>query len=147
MPSMPVRRWTVSASAFEATRRGGSTVTTSLTHPRRNSAFPVARIVAEARTIKGSYIGTCVPGRDIPAFIQLYRQGRMPVDKLVTRTLKLDEINEAFDALSEAKGGAAGHRFLVVCLGLRSGMWLKAMRIGAACSARCAPPKYRVFLP
>jgi alcohol dehydrogenase len=45
-----------------------------------------------------------VPGRDIPAFIQLYRQGRMPVNKLVTRTLKLDQINEAFDDLSDAKG-------------------------------------------
>ena len=89
--------------AFEATRRGGSTVTTSLTHPSLKFSFPIARIVAEARTIKGSYIGTCVPGRDIPAFIRLYRQGRMPVDKLVTRTLKLEQINEAFDALSDAK--------------------------------------------
>lgn len=91
-------------SAFEATRRGGGTVTTSLTHPSQTFSFPLARLVAEARTIKGSYIGSCVPGRDIPAFIQLYRQGRMPVDKLVTRTLKLEQINEAFDDLSNAKG-------------------------------------------
>lgn len=90
-------------SAFEATRRGGSTVSTSLTHPSQMFSFPLARLVAEARTVKGSYIGTCVPGRDIPAFIQLYRQGRMPVDKLVTRTLQLEQINEAFDALSEAR--------------------------------------------
>lgn len=90
-------------NAFEATRRGGCTVTTSLTHPSQKFSFPVARIVAEARTIKGSYIGTCVPGRDIPAFIQLHRQGRMPVDKLVTGTLGLDRINEAFDDLAEAK--------------------------------------------
>jgi alcohol dehydrogenase len=92
------------SNAFEATRRGGCTVTTSLTHPSQKFSFPLSRIVAEARTIKGSYIGTCVPGRDIPAFIQLYRQGRMPVNKLVTRTLKLDQINEAFDDLSDAKG-------------------------------------------
>ncbi|MCL4723668.1 MAG: zinc-binding dehydrogenase, partial [Rhodocyclaceae bacterium] len=90
-------------NAFEATRRGGSTVSTSLTHPSQMFSFPLARLVAEARTVKGSYIGTCVPGRDIPAFIQLYRQGRMPVDKLVTRTLQLEQINEAFDALSEAR--------------------------------------------
>lgn len=91
------------SSAFESTRRGGCTVTTSLTHPSQQFSFSLARIVAEARTIKGSYIGTCVPGRDIPAFIQLYRQGRMPVDKLVTRTLTLEQINEAFDELSDAK--------------------------------------------
>ncbi len=91
------------SSAFESTRRGGCTVTTSLTHPSQQFSFSLARIVAEARTIKGSYIGTCVPGRDIPAFIQLYRQGRMPVDKLVTRTLTLEQINEAFDELSDAE--------------------------------------------
>ncbi|MBS3916651.1 MAG: zinc-dependent alcohol dehydrogenase family protein [Sulfuritalea sp.] len=91
-------------SAFESTRRGGCTVTTSLTHPSQTFSFPLARIVAEARTIKGSYIGTCIPGRDIPAFIKLYQQGRMPVNKLVTRTLKLEQINEAFDELSDAKG-------------------------------------------
>lgn len=90
-------------NAFEATRRGGNTVTTSLTDPSQKFSLPLARIVAEARTIKGSYIGTCVPGRDIPAFIQLYRQGRMPVDRLVTRTLSLDRINEAFDQLADAK--------------------------------------------
>ena len=92
------------SSAFESTRRGGCTVTTSLTNPSQKFSFPLARIVSEARTIKGSYIGSCVPGRDIPAFIQLYRQGRMPVERLVTRTLKLDQINEAFDDLSDAKG-------------------------------------------
>ncbi|HMM55200.1 MAG TPA: zinc-dependent alcohol dehydrogenase family protein [Candidatus Desulfobacillus sp.] len=89
-------------AAFEATRRGGSTVTTSLVHPSQTFSFPLARLVAEARTIRGSYIGSCVPGRDIPAFIGLFRQGRMPVDKLVTRTLPLERINEAFDALADA---------------------------------------------
>jgi alcohol dehydrogenase len=90
------------SNAFEATRRGGSTVTTSLPHPARQFSFPISRLVAEARTIRGSYIGACVPGRDIPAFIELFRQKRMPVDKLVTRTLGLDQINEAFDALADA---------------------------------------------
>ena len=40
---------------------------------------------------------------DIPAFIDLYRQGRLPVDRLVTRTLALEEINQAMDALAEAR--------------------------------------------
>lgn len=89
-------------AAFEATRRGGNTVTTSLPHPSQAFSVPIARLVAEARTVKGSYIGTCVPGRDIPAFVSLYRQGRMPVGRLVTRTLPIEEINEAFDALADA---------------------------------------------
>jgi Zn-dependent alcohol dehydrogenase len=88
--------------AFRATRRGGSTVTLGLPPPADRFSAPLAQLVAEARTIKGSYIGTCVPRRDIPAFVELYRQGRLPVDRLITGTLGLDRINEAFDALADA---------------------------------------------
>ena len=61
--------------------------------------MPAVSLVAEERTLKGSYIGTCVPSRDIPRFIDLYKQGRLPVDKLLTHRLKLDDINEGFDLL------------------------------------------------
>ncbi len=88
--------------ALDCTRRGGRTVSTSLPEATRQFHFPLSRLVAEARTVRGSYIGSCVPGRDIPAFIALYRQGRLPVDKLVSKTIGLDEINEAMDALAEA---------------------------------------------
>ena len=59
----------------------------------------VSTLVGEERVLKGSYIGTCVPVRDIPRYIALYRAGRLPVDRLMTGTLKLDEINEGFDRL------------------------------------------------
>ena len=58
-------------------------------------------LVAEERTLKGSYIGTAVPSRDIPRFIQLYRRGRLPVDRLMSGTLTLDEINLGFDRLHD----------------------------------------------
>jgi len=89
--------------ALELTRRGGRTVTVSLPDAQRRFSFPLSRLVAEARTVAGSYIGSCLPSRDIPAFIDLYRQGRLPVDRLVTRTLALGEINEAMDALADAR--------------------------------------------
>ena len=60
-------------------------------------------LVAEERTLKGSYIGTCVPVRDVPRYLSLYRQGRLPVDRLLSGTVKLDDINEAFDALNEGR--------------------------------------------
>jgi alcohol dehydrogenase len=50
-----------------------------------------------------TYIGTCVPSRDIPRYIDLYLQGRLPVNKLLTGRLKLDEINHGFDMLHEGK--------------------------------------------
>ena len=88
--------------ALDATRRGGTTCSTSLPHAGQSFSFPLSRLVAEARSIRGSYIGSCVPGRDIPAYVDLYRQGRLPVDKLVTRCLPLEDINAAFDALADA---------------------------------------------
>ncbi|MEX5669437.1 alcohol dehydrogenase, partial [Pseudomonas neuropathica] len=61
----------------------------------------VVQLVGEERTLKGSYIGTCVPIRDIPRFIELYRDGRLPVDRLLSGRLKLDDINEGFDRLHD----------------------------------------------
>ena len=87
--------------AWRITRRGGSTVTAGLPPPGAAFALPAVSLVAEERTLRGSYIGTCVPSRDIPRFMALYRQGRLPVDKLLSGSLTLDEINEGFDRLHE----------------------------------------------
>ena len=89
--------------AYRITRRGGTTVTAGLPPPSANFSFPQVSLVAEERTIKGSYIGTCVPVRDLPRYISLYRQGRLAVDKLLTHRLKLEEINEGFDRLHGGK--------------------------------------------
>lgn len=89
--------------AYDATRRGGMTVTAGLPASTASFALPAVSLVAEERTLKGSYIGTCVPSRDIPRFIDLYKQGRLPVDKLLTHRLKLDDINEAFDLLHDGR--------------------------------------------
>ena len=73
--------------------------------PAPTATLPLAPVtlVAEERTLKGSYIGTAVPSRDIPRFIQLYRRGRLPVDRLMSGTLGLREINEAFDRLHDGR--------------------------------------------
>jgi len=89
--------------ALESTRRGGNTVTVSLPDASRQFRFPLSRLVAEARTLRGSYIGSCIPGRDIPTFIGLHHQGRLPVERLVSGTLALERINEAMDALADGR--------------------------------------------
>jgi len=88
-------------NAVKMTKRGGMTITAGL--PAPGSALPVdiVQLVGEERTIKGSYMGSCVPARDIPRYIQLYRDGRLPVEKLLSATLGLDEINAGFDRLHE----------------------------------------------
>ena len=88
-------------NAVRMTRRGGTTVTAGLPPPTAALAVNVVSLVAEERTLKGSYIGTCVPVRDIPRYIALYRAGRLPVDRLMSGRLKLEDINAAFDRLHE----------------------------------------------
>jgi alcohol dehydrogenase len=90
-------------TAYRITRRGGMTVTTGLPDPRKPFSFPLVQLTAEERTIKGSFIGSCVPSRDIPRFIELYRQGRLPVDRLLTDRIRLQEINEGFDRLTRGE--------------------------------------------
>ena len=89
--------------AYRITRRGGMTVTAGLPPPNATWSMPAVNLVAEERTIKGSYVGTCVPMRDIPRYVDLFRGGRLPVDRLLTGTLALDDINHAFDLLHEGK--------------------------------------------
>lgn len=87
--------------AYKITRRGGTTVTASLPHPTHTVSIPVTNLVGEERTLKGSYVGSCVPERDIPRFIALYQRGLLPVDKLMSERIGLDEINEGFDRLAD----------------------------------------------
>jgi alcohol dehydrogenase len=89
--------------AYQITRRGGMTVTGGLAHPERKLSIQQVSLVAEERVLRGSYVGSCVPVRDVPRYVALFRQGRLPVDRLLSRTLRLDDINEAFDALADGR--------------------------------------------
>jgi len=97
-------------TAYRITRRGGTTVTAGLPPPSATLALPAVNLVAEERTVKGSYVGTCVPTRDIPRYVDLFLQGRLPVDRLLTGTLAIGGINEAFDRLHD---GAAVRQVIV----------------------------------
>jgi Zn-dependent alcohol dehydrogenase len=90
----------VLAQAYEATRRGGTTVTVGLPHPEQRLDIQAVSLVTEERTLKGSYLGSCVPGRDIPLFIEAYKNGRLPVQELLTHRIGLDDLNEGFDRLA-----------------------------------------------
>lgn len=89
---------------YNATARGGRTVSAGLPHPDKKMEFAPVKLVAEERILQGSYLGSCIPQRDIPAYISLYKTGRLPVDKLMTHKLQLGQINEGFERL--AKGEA-----------------------------------------
>ena len=88
--------------AYRITRRGGTTVSAGLPHPSAVFRVPQVSIVAEERTIKGSYLGGCNPQRDIPRYIEWFQQGKLPIERLVSEEIALDNINAAFDALADA---------------------------------------------
>lgn len=90
-------------TAFALTAPGGRTVTVGLPAPAARSEISPLTITAEARTIIGSYLGSAVPARDIPRYAQLWREGRLPVEELISDTIALDDINTAMDTLADGK--------------------------------------------
>lgn len=86
--------------AWRITRRGGSTVTAGLPHPDKRFALPPVQLVAEERILRGSYIGSSVPARDIPRYIEMYQRGKLPVDRLMGEKLALADINRGFDRMA-----------------------------------------------
>jgi alcohol dehydrogenase len=81
-----------------------------LPHPGHTAAIPHARLTAEEKTLRGSYVGSCVPSRDIPRYVELYKRGRLPIDRLLSHELRLEDINAGFDRLRE---GAAFRQVVV----------------------------------
>lgn len=90
-------------AAWGCTCRGGLTVTAGLPHAEARMPLNALQLVAEERTLRGSYIGSCVPQRDLPRMFALYAQGRLPVEKMLTHRLGLDQINLAMDRLDDGR--------------------------------------------
>jgi alcohol dehydrogenase len=81
--------------------RGGSVITAGLSPTASSYQLAHTSLVGDAKSICGCYMGSCSPERDIPVFIDLYKQGRLPIDRLKSGTLPLDEINAGFDRLAD----------------------------------------------
>lgn len=90
-------------TAIAHTAPGGRTVTVGLPRPDARISVSPLGLVAEGRSLIGSYLGSAVPARDIPRFVDLWRAGRLPVETLVSSTIALEDINGAMDRLAEGK--------------------------------------------
>jgi Zn-dependent alcohol dehydrogenase len=88
-------------TAIELTAPGGKTITVGLPPPDARISLSPLGFVAEGRSLIGSYLGSAVPARDIPRFVELWRSGRLPVESLVSSTIELDDINAAMDHLAD----------------------------------------------
>lgn len=90
-------------TAYAITRYGGSVVTAGLSPSSAEFSFNQGDLVSQEKSILGSYMGSCVPVRDIPRFISLYQQGRLPVDRLIDGRIGFDALNAGFDKLQDVK--------------------------------------------
>ena len=87
--------------AYAIAARGGKVVSAGLPPSMASFSFLHSAMVTDEKSIMGSYMGSCVPRRDIPRFIALYQRGKLPVQKLRSGFIGLEEINEGFDRLSD----------------------------------------------
>lgn len=88
------------AEAFDATAPGGTIVCVGVPGPQASASVPGARFVREEKYITGSLYGSSRPVQDIPRLLDLFAAGRLPVDKLISRTYPLTDINTAFDDMA-----------------------------------------------
>jgi len=87
--------------AYKITRRGGTTIAAGMPGPDASITLSHLSLAGEERTLKGSYMGSCVASRDIPRYIGLLQNGRLPIDRLTSHTVSLSQLNEAFDRMAE----------------------------------------------
>ncbi len=86
----------VQERCLQAARPGGAIVLVGISSVGSSTNLPGAIITRQEKTIMGSYYGTANSARDFPRYAEFYLQGKLPLDKLISRTYTLDQINEAY---------------------------------------------------
>lgn len=90
-------------TAVRMTAPGGTTVSVGLAAPSATASIAPLTLVTEGRTIRGSYLGSAVPARDVPLLADMWRAGALPLERLVSGTIALHHINEAMDELEASR--------------------------------------------
>jgi alcohol dehydrogenase len=87
--------------ALALTAPGGRTVTVGLPAPDARLSISPVQLVADGRTLVGSYLGSSIPSRDIPVFVDMWRRGVLPIDALFSSSIDLEDINAGMDMLAD----------------------------------------------
>ncbi len=90
--------------AIESARKGGTVVVTGLSRTDALAAIPLFPFVMQEKRLIPSLYGSGQPLKDIPQLVALHQQGKLKLLELVTRTYKLDDVNEALSALASGEG-------------------------------------------
>ncbi len=90
--------------AYAIGRRGSTTVCAGLPAATATFPMPQAALVADERVIKGSYMGSAVPSRDIPKLVDGVLDGTLPIARLRSDVIGFDDLNAGFDRLADGLG-------------------------------------------
>jgi S-(hydroxymethyl)glutathione dehydrogenase/alcohol dehydrogenase len=91
-------------TTFHTISKGGKVVITGLNKlDLNNVVIPSALMTLFRKTVQGSLFGDCNPTTDIPKILGLYQSGDLKLDEIITRTYKLEEVNEGYDDLLAGK--------------------------------------------
>jgi S-(hydroxymethyl)mycothiol dehydrogenase len=82
--------------AFYARDLAGTVVLVGVPTPDMQLELPLLDVFGRGGTLKSSWYGDCLPTRDFPMLVDLHLQGRLPLEKFVSETIALDDIEEAF---------------------------------------------------
>ncbi|MEV0084105.1 S-(hydroxymethyl)mycothiol dehydrogenase [Saccharopolyspora sp. NPDC050642] len=85
--------------AFYARDLAGTVVLVGVPTPDMRLEMPLLDFFARGGALKSSWYGDCLPERDFPMLIDLYLQGRLPLEKFVTERISLDEVEKAFHTM------------------------------------------------
>jgi S-(hydroxymethyl)mycothiol dehydrogenase len=89
--------------AFYARDLAGTAVLVGVPTPDMTIDLPLIDIFGRGGATKSSWYGDCLPSRDFPALIELYLQGRLPLEKFVTETIGLDDVEAAFEKMHKGE--------------------------------------------
>ena len=85
--------------AFYARDLAGTVVLVGVPTPDMVLEIPLVDIFSRGGALKSSWYGDCLPERDFPTLVDLYQQGRLPLEKFVSERIKLDDVEEAFHTM------------------------------------------------
>jgi S-(hydroxymethyl)mycothiol dehydrogenase len=89
--------------AFYARDHAGTVVLVGVPSPDMKIELPMIEIFGRGGAVKSSWYGDCLPTRDFPMFIDLYLQGRLDLDRFVSETIGLDDVEEAFHKMERGE--------------------------------------------
>jgi S-(hydroxymethyl)mycothiol dehydrogenase len=90
-------------SAFYARDHAGTVVMVGVPRPEMTLELPLLDFFGRGGALKSSWYGDCLPTRDFPTLIALFRQGRLPLDKFVSETIGMDDIEAAFSRMEHGE--------------------------------------------